>query len=68
MKEVKTLVVEITNADGSTLQPIYECQSEAKFDEFVEWHEQNLRAGSTATLKAYTYNNNVPLAVVTIHK
>jgi hypothetical protein len=68
MNEIKTLVVEIENADGSTLKPIYECQSESKFDEFVVWHEQNLRAGSTATLRGYAYNNNVPLAVVVINK
>jgi tRNA U34 2-thiouridine synthase MnmA/TrmU len=68
MNEIKTLVVDITLANGETLQPIYECQSEAKFDEFVEWHEQNLSKGATATLKGYTYNNSVPLAVVTIHK
>lgn len=68
MNEIKTLVVEITNANGSTLNPIYECQSEAKFDEFVEWHEQNLSVGSTATLRGYAYNSNVPLAVVVINK
>lgn len=68
MNEIKTLVVEIENADGSTLRPIYECQTEEKFDYFVEWHEQNLRAGSTATLRGYTYNSNVPLAVVVINK
>jgi hypothetical protein len=67
MNEIKTLVVEITNADGSTLRPIYECHGEEKFEEFVAWHEKNISKGTTATLKGYTYNSEVPLALVVIN-
>jgi hypothetical protein len=57
---VHTLVVEITNADGSTLEPVYECHGLEKFFEFAEWHDMNLSKGSQALLKGYDYNTQTP--------
>ncbi len=57
---VHTLAVEIISADGSTLEPIYECHGLDKFFEFVEWHKENLSEGSQAFLKGYDYNTQTP--------
>lgn len=65
---IHTLVVEIENADGNALRPVYECHGSSKFHEFVEWHEQNLSVGSVAVLKGYDYNTDVPDVVWTIKR
>ena len=58
---IHTLSVEIHYQDGRpTLNPIYECHSVEKFDEFVAWHKANLPIRTTTTLKAYDYNSTTP--------
>ena len=57
---IHTLSVEITYSNGETLNPIYECHSEEKFNEFVAWHEANLAVGTTAVLKGFDYNTSTP--------
>lgn len=65
---IHTLVVEIEQANGNSLTPIYECHGATKFAEFVEWHEQNLSVGSVATLKGFDYNTETPEVVWTIKR
>jgi hypothetical protein len=63
---IHTLVAEIEQADGHTLKPVYECHGAMKFAEMVEWHEQNITAGTTAVLKGYDYNTETPEVIWTI--
>jgi uncharacterized CHY-type Zn-finger protein len=65
---IHSLVVEIEQADGSKMTPVYECHGSSKFHEFVEWHEQNLSAGTTAVLKGFDYNTETPDVVWTIKR
>lgn len=65
---IHTLVVEVEQANGEKITPIYECHGSRKFYEFVEWHEQNLLVGDTAVLKGYDYNTETPDVVWTIKR
>lgn len=57
---IHSLVVEITNADGSKMTPVYECHGEDKFAEFVAWHEANLKPEQTASLSGFDYSKETP--------
>lgn len=57
---IHTLSVEINYRNGDKLNPIYECHSVEKFEEFVAWHKANLPMNTTTLLKAYDYNTTTP--------
>lgn len=64
---IATLVITITDAvDNSVIEPMYECHGDDRFDDFVVWYQANLKAGKTAVLRGYAYNNPTALRSVVV--
>lgn len=67
--EIVTLVVKVTNyATGESLEPIYECYGDTKFEEFHAWYEKQLPKGHNALLQGYALNNPNPVRSMVVVK
>jgi hypothetical protein len=67
--EIVTLVVKITNyATGESIEPIYECNGMARFEEFHAWYENNLSRFHNALLQGYALNGTTPVRTMVVVK